>query len=227
MDIKKKTLIVGIVVVVFVVAFSLFVFTDIFRGFDVQGYTEAVLDQKVKGETAGILTFIENTTEQELRQQYDAEISSYVNSNILGGIEVTEEQKSSCVETTKKIFSSLKYEVGEVKKISSDVYQVPVTYQATDVIAKFITLSGEEYQRLSQKAHGGEEFKGTPEEILAKIQEEFLNNACTVLEQAYKTMEFGEQQTMTFTIKKGSDGIYKIDNKEIIEFVEKITGIHG
>lgn len=226
MDTKKKTLIVGIIVVVFVVAFSLFVFTDIFRGFDVQGYTEAVLDQKVKGKTAGLLEFVDATTQQELSEQYNAEILSYVNSNILGGIEVTEEQTLSCVETTKKIFSSLKYEVGEAKKISSDVYQVPVTYQATDVITKFITLSGEEFQRLSQKAHAGEEFKGTDEEILAKIQEEFLNNACKVLEQAYQTMEFKEKQTMTFTIKKESDGIYKIDNKEIIEFVEKITGIH-
>ncbi len=225
MDTKKKTLFVGIGVIVFVIAFSLFVFTDIFRGFDVQGYAEAVLNQKLKGETAGLLEFVGGTTQEDLFEQYETEITSYVDSNILSGIDVNEQQRETCVSIVKKIFSSLKYEVDEAQKVSSDVYQVSVTYRATDVISRFVTLAGEEYQRLSEKADDGGEYKGTDEEISVQMQEEFLNNACTLLEQAYKTMEFGEQQTMTFTIKKGSDGIYKIDNEEIIEFVEKITGI--
>lgn len=225
MDIKKKTLMVGIGVVVFVVAFSLFVFTDIFRGYDVQGYVEAVLNHKLKGETNGLLEFVGDTTKEDLHKQYETEITSYVDSNILSGIDVNEQQKETCVSIAKKIFSSLKYEVGEAEKVSSDVYQVPVTYQATDVISRFATLAEEEYQRMYQKADSGGEYKGAGEELLAQIQEEFLGSACTLLEQAYKTMEFGEEQTMMFTIRKGDDGIYKIDNKEIIEFVEKITGI--
>lgn len=224
MDIKKKTLIVGIGVAVFVIAFSLFAFTDVFRDYDAKGYVQAVLNQKLKGKPEQLLELTEDSTEEELLGQYETEIVSYVDSTLLNGIEVNEEQKEKYVEVTKKVFAALKYKVGEAEKISSAEYRVPVTYQTTDVISRFATLLGEEQVRLDEKADAGE-YRTGDVSIASQMQEEFLNNSCALLEQAYETMEFGEKQTITFTVKRDEDGAYGINNEEIMDFVEKITGI--
>lgn len=225
MDIKKKTLIVGVGVAAFIVVFSLFAFSDIFRGYDAVGYVQAVLEQKFKGNVEPLVELTEGVTEEELYEQYETEILSYVESNLLSGIAVDEECKGKYVELTKKIFSSMKYEVGESEKISSKEYKVTVTYRATDVISKFTVLLAEEQQRLQEKADNSEYQEGNDAEILLQMQKEFLNNSCTLFEQAYETMEFGEEQAVIFTIQKDKDGLYNMSNEEIMEFVEKITGI--
>ena len=196
----------------------------LFGGLDAQGYVQAILDQTMKGDVEKALEMTDGTTELALMMQYEEGIDSFVKGNIIKGVEVETELAETYKDTCKKIFSGMKYEVQEAEKVGKNEYQVPVKYQASDVFVKFIEATKAEYDALVEKKEDGE-YRGTREEIQAKMQKDLLNNSALHLENAYETMEFGEEKTMSIKVSKNADGLYQLDEAQIAEFLKKILGL--
>lgn len=223
MNAKQKKMLIGVAAIVIVVAMVVVAGCGIFRGFNAEQYVSVVLAQNLKGEVKSAVKMTKGLTEEEAKQQYEATISSFVKSMTPTGLELTKEQEKKSVETAKKIFDAMKYEVQEAEKISDDEYKVPVKYQPTDVFAKLQSLAEKESVRLTEKMQKGE-YRGTTEEINKKMQDEFASNFPTMLEEAYKTMEYKEEQTMDLVVKKGESGLYILDGTQTSEFIKKIIG---
>lgn len=226
MDTKNKKLIIaGIVVGVIIVTFGVLACVGLFRGFDPQAYAKAMLDQTMKGEVEVAAQMVDGATEQQLLAQYEENIITFTKKNILNNVEVGKELEEKYIAQCKNIFAGMKYEVGEAKEVGDKEYQIPVTYQASDVYVKYMAALAKENQRLTAKMEKGD-YKGeSREEIEKQMQAEFLENACALLEEAYKTMEFSEKQTITFTIKKGENGLYKLQEGEMTQFIVKIMSL--
>lgn len=221
---KKKTWIVALVVLVLIIALGTVASFGIFRSFDARGYVEAILDQTMKGEVEEALKMTDGTTELALLMQYEEGITSFVQENIISGVEVGEELEEKYKETCKKVFADMKYEVQDVEKISKNEYRVLVTYQASDVFAKFIASTTTEATRLKEKVEDGE-YRGTVEEINAQMQKDFLENSYAYFQEAYDTMEYGEEKTMVIKVTKGENGLYELNEAEITQFLVKILGL--
>ena len=227
MDAKKRNIIIGAVIGVATMGFFVFgvlASLGIFREFNAQGYVTAILDQTLKGDVENAVELIDGTTEEGLRAQYEAGIESFVKNSLTSGTELTPELEERYIELCKKMFADMKYEVQEAQKVSDEEFDVPVKYQPTDILQQFIASVGAESQRLSEKVENGE-YRGTLEEINAQMKEEFLNNSCDLFEEAYNNMNFGEEQTIVFKIKKGEDGLYKLEESAITEFLTKILSL--
>lgn len=224
LDAKKKTWIIAIAVVVLIAILGTFACLGIFRGFDANGYVSAILNQTMRGEVDEARRITEGATEATLRAQYEEGIRSFVTNSILSGVEATDEIEEKYVATCKKVFADMKFEVGNAEKISKNEYHVPVTYQPSDVFVKYMASIEGERTRLKTKAENGE-YRGTLEEIYAKMGEELLNNSHTYFEEAYETMEFAEGKTMVFKVKKGESGLFEIEETQITAFLVKILGL--
>lgn len=227
MEGKKKNVIISVIIATVVFIFLIFgalACLGTFRDFDAQGYVKAMLDQTLKGEVKAAAELIGGTTEETLRAQYEAGIESFVKGKLPGGAELTGETKEKNVEICKKVFASMNYEVQEAVKVSDTEFEVPVTYKSSDIFQKYNVLLEEERQRLDAKVENSE-YRGTYDEIDAQMKEEFLNNSCGLLEEAYNTMEFGEEQTIVLKVVKGENDLYKLENAQIVEFIEKILGL--
>ena len=73
-----------------------------------------------------------------------------------------------------------------------------------------------------EKADRGEGYRGTTEEIDKQMREELAEKLPKMLKEAYKKMEFGKTETMTVTVKKDENGLYKAD---IGQFIIKIMDL--
>lgn len=227
MEGKKKKIIIGIsigVAAVLFIVFGTLACLGIFREFDAQRYVKATLDQTIKGEVEAAVEMTNGTTEDALYAQYEAGIESFVKNSLTSGTELTEELETRYIDLCKKVFASMKYEVQEAEKISDTEYQVPVTYQPSDVLNLFIASVQGEAQRLSEKVENGE-YRGTLEEINAQMKSDFMNNSCDLFEEAYNNMQYGEEQTMVFKVTKGESGLYELESTAISEFLTKILGL--
>ena len=227
MENKKKNMTIGVIVSVVVVLFIVFgtlACLGIFREFNAQRYVSAVLDQTLKGDVEDAVEMVDGATEEALYTQYEAGISSFVKNSLTSGTELTTELEKRYTELCKKVFASMKYEVQEAEKISDEEFQVPVKYQPSDILQKFIVSVTAEAQRLNEKVENGE-YRGTLEEINTQMKEEFMNNSCDLFEEAYNSMEFGEEQTIVLKVVKGEDDLYELEESAITEFLVKILSL--
>lgn len=223
-DAKKKIWIIAAVVVVVIGVLGTFACLGIFRGFDANGYVSAILNQTMKGDVEEAQRITDGATEATLRAQYEEGIASFVKNSILNGVEANDDIQAKYVETCKKVFADMKFKVGNAEKISKNEYHVPVTYQSSDVFVKYMAAIEGERTRLKEKAENGE-YRGTLEEIYAKMGEELLNNSHTCFEKAYETMEFAKEETIVFKVKKGESGLFEIEETQITAFLVKILGL--
>lgn len=227
MEAKKKNVVIGVIVGVAVVLFVVFgtlACLGVFREFNAQGYVSAILDQTFKGDVEDAVEMIEGATEEALYAQYDAGIEAFMKIIISSEAELTPEMKDKYVELCKKVLAVSKYEVQEAEKVNENEFHVPVKYQASNVLQLFKEAEENENKRMSEKADKGE-YRGTIEEIEAKMKEDYLTNCCTLLEEAYNNMEFSEEQTIVFKVIKGEDGLYKLEESAITNFLVKILSL--
>ena len=195
-----------------------------FREFDAQGYVQAVLNQRFYGDAEAAVIFVDDKTEEELIQQYEMEIQSFVESNITAGVEMGEELKGQYVEICKQIFNEMDYSVKEAKKINRNEYHVPVEYNPVDVFQTFSAAVPEEKAKIEDKVEKGE-YKGTKEEITEQIQQEYLYNCCELLKTAHEEMKYAETETIVFVVKRNADDLFAIDEVQMHEFLVKIMGL--
>ena len=225
MDTKKRNMIIGAgaAAVVIIVVGLLAVF-GVFRGFNPEGYVKAVLDQSLKGDVRVASQLMEGTTESQLREQYEAGITSFVKNSIASGVELDDELQGKYVELCKKVFGAMKYEVTEAKDAEDGGFEVTVSYKPANVFANFITKIGEENARLTEKVENGE-YRGTLEEINSQMQKDFMTNAYALFEESFSAIEYGEEETYVFTIVKDAEGMYDLDEAQISEFITKIMNL--
>ena len=227
MERKKKNVVLGVVISVAVVLFIVFgtlACLGVFRGFNAQGYVSAILDQTFKGDVEYAAEVMEGATEETLYAQYEAGIESFTKKTILQGAELDEELEEQYTNLCKKIFDKMKYSVQEAEKVSDNEFHVPVTYQPSNVLQLFVVSAAGEIERIKEK-NDRIEYRGTLEEIEAKMNEEYLTNCCTLLEEAYNNMEYGKEQTVVIKVIKGEDGLYKLEESAITQFLVKILSL--
>lgn len=220
MKANKKVVIGGVLLVALLVVACL----GVMRDFDAQSYTRAILNQHFSGDVKEAAKLIRGTSEEELSQQYEDRIRSFVETNITVGVEMDEEMQEKYVTCCKEIFADMEFEVQEAEKISREEYQVPVSYKTSDVFENYHELVGGVTETLLSKAEKGE-YKGNLDEIKAQIQKEFLDGSYEALETAYETMEYAEEKTVTFTVKKDESGAFGMNADEIKDFTAKIMKI--
>ncbi len=206
-----------IVLITGLVAVSVF----ILQGFDSKLYVKTVLEQTFYGKVEDATEIIEGSTEEELIAHYEDGVAAFVKSNVLSGVEVDEETEKKFVELGEKIFGAMKFDVETEEKISREEYKVTVSYETSDIFLKYVDLIAIEQQRISDKVQKGE-YKGTAEEINKQMQDEFLENAYLLLEEAYNTMEYSEKESTVFRVFVGGNDMFQMDDAEIKEFIVKI-----
>ena len=216
----KKYRIWIIVAVVLVVAAGAGLFFY-FRDFDAKGYTQAVLDHMFQGETSKAVTIMRNVTEKELEDQYNDQISAFVENNIIGDIEVTDSDRARFENLTKEIFAVMRYDVTKEDKISRNEYEVSVEIQPTDIFPVFVAGVKQDSEELMNKADAGE-YSGTEEEIHQQMQRDYINHAYELLESAYTRAEYGKKETVVLKVKAGSDRVFSISEEEMNDLILKI-----
>lgn len=227
MEGKKRNIIIGTIISVLAVLFIVFgtlACLGVFREFNAQRYVSAVLDQTFKGDVEDAVEMIEGATEEASYAQYEAGIESFVKNTFLNGSEIDSELEAQYIDLCKKIFAKMEYSVQEAEKVKDGEFDVPVTYRPSNVLQLFVTSATSEVARIEEKKEKGE-YRGTYEEIEAQMKEECFINWCTMLEEAYNNMEFGEEQTVVLKVVKDEDGLYKLEESAITKILGKILSL--
>lgn len=226
MDTKKKSILIGVIVALGVIGITvgILAISGVFKPFDAKTYVEGTLNHWLKGDVKTVEEMTDGVTGDALYAQYEAGVTSFVENNVIVGVEMDETLKGQYVETCKKVFSAMKYEVKEPKE-TEDGFEVAVTYQPTDIFTKFAEAAATESQRLNEKANNSGYKADTYDNMVAQMQKEFLDNSYVLFQDCYKNMQCGEEQTMVFKVTKGEDGVHKISGEQITEFITKIMGL--
>ena len=194
------------------------------KEFDAKGYTEAVLEQHFEGKVDKAEDFVKDKSKKELEEQYEAGVLAFVENYITYNVEMEDDMKQEYVTVLKKILKDMKYTVKEAEKLNGKEYQVVVEYQKSDVYQRFVSYVPEEWNRIQEKVDLGE-YKGTQEEIVKQMQDEYQKNCCDLLERARQEMEFSETETELFVVRKNTNGLYELDEVQITAFINKIMGL--
>lgn len=213
-----------IAVMILVVGLVIIACIGMFRDFDAQGYVHGVLDLRFRGEVDEYMEFSDAYTEKELYQNFEDGMTSFVENNISNNIEMSDEAKQQYKELCKEIFAKMKYEVQPAEKISRKEYHVTVAYQPVDVFSRFIDAASKEQERLWTKVDKSE-YTGTDEEIMQQMQQEYIANAYEHLKTALSQMQYGQEQKITFIVKKNDQGVFVIEQAKIDELFVKIMGL--
>ena len=221
---KKKSNIWIILSVIMIVVAMVLVGRALTRSFDAKAYVASVLDLTYHGKVDKAANIMEGVTEEELCEQYEAGVVSFVKGNILSGVETTEEEEAKFIALGKQIFDAMKYEVRTEHEVASKHYEVTVTYEPSNVFKLYVTYVQEKTQEISDKVEAGE-YKGTVEEINAQMEKEFMDAAYSLLEQAYNNMEYGEAEEMIFNVKAEESDLYQLDSEELRQLMIKIMGL--
>lgn len=193
----------------------------LFKDFDAKGYVRALLDQTFCGEVKEAAKVMGDTTEKELKEQYEKEIKMFVGQNLISGVQMDDEMQKKYENLCKKIFCSMKYEVKSSEKTNKKEYDVSVEIQPSDVFVQFSASVREDMARLMEKADKGE-YKGTEEEINSQMQKEFVQDAYGLLEKSYKEMKYGGKETVIIKVTGNKNNEFSIDEEEISNLITKI-----
>lgn len=221
---NKKNVIIGVTIGVATVLFLVLgtlAISGVFRRFDGAGYVSAILKQTLCGDVKYAAEMMDGVTEEELTAQYEAGVSSFMKIIVSGEAELEPELEERYLTVCKNILAASKHEVQEAKKISDKEIEVPVTYRSSNVLQLFKEAEANEISVMNEKKENGE-YRGSLEEVQTQMQTEYLTACCTLLEEAYNQMEFGEEQTVVLKVVKGEDGLYKLEESAITQFLLKI-----
>ena len=220
---KKKNIIIIVCISVVFVVMSALVCFRLFGGFNAKEYVNVVCMQMLEGDVEGTVKMTRGLTKEEAELQREEMVGHFVDNVIASGLTLEKEQKEHCVKIAENIFSNLEYEVTKATKVKDGEYLVTIAYKKTNVIEKLQELAKQENEIVREKANKGDpEYRGTGEEIDAKMRKEFAEKLPKMLEEAYQSMENGKQETMTLTVKKGENGLYAVD---IGKFLIKIMDL--
>lgn len=229
MEKEKKTLskkTIGIIIgaVAAVIALGMVVVFGMNRDFEADKYVNVILDYTFKGESKGAGEMFDEASLSQMRKQYEDNITAFVEKNITGGIAVDAEIKEKYTALCKDIFKAMKYKVKKVEKVSGDEYKVTVEYQAANIFGTYMETATQEAGKLLEKVQRGE-YQGTQDEINAQMQQETIANDYTLLDAAYQNVQYGDKETVVFTVKRGENQAFALDSASLSEFLAKIMDL--
>ena len=193
----------------------------LFKDFDAKGYVQALLDQTFQGEVEKAAQIMEDTSEKELKEEYEEGIETFVINNIIGDAEVSDIMEQQFIGLCEEIFLAMKYEVQDAEKIDKKEFQVKVEIQPADVFVNFVETVKVDSAELLEKANNGE-YQGTDEEIHAQVQNDFLNHSYELLVSAYQSIQYGDKETVVLTVSGNDDNVYSADDEEMADLIIKI-----
>ncbi|RGS82310.1 hypothetical protein [Coprococcus sp. AF21-14LB] len=216
--IKRLQKFAGMILMLFFTAGAL---TACGKAFDAKGFVEAKLDQMFQGDVTKALTFTEKETKADLEKEYETEIISFVDRNIIGGMQVSEGMRNDFIEVCRQIFLVMRYEVTEVEETGKHEYEVSVEYEPVDVFPKFVAGVQQDSEEIMQKAKNGE-YKGTEKEINEQMQTEFIRHSYELLNTYWKEISYGEEKTLKVTVARNEKKEYAIADEDLDELIVKI-----
>lgn len=191
------------------------------KDFDAEGYVRALLNQTFRGEVKEAAKVMGDTSEKELKEQYEEEISAFVRKNLVSGIQIDETVQKEYEAVCKDIFGAMKYEVKSSEKADKKEYDVSVEIQPSDIFIRFSGAVKEDTARLMEKADKGE-YQGTEDEINSQMQKEFIADALRLLKQAQAEMKYGEKETVIIRVIGNKNNEFSVDEEEISNLITKI-----
>nr|WP_317379719.1 hypothetical protein [uncultured Faecalimonas sp.] len=193
----------------------------ILKGFDAEAYTEAVLKQRLSGDTKALAELTEDVSEKELAAQYEEEIRTFVEGYITKDVEMGGELTEKYTKLCSEIFKNLKYEIKKAAKKDRNTYEVHVEIYPTDTFLIFSEKLKHPADEMIQKAENGE-YKGTEEEIRAQMQSEFLEYSYTLLEESVRESAPGEKETIQLKITNHEKRGFAVEEES---FTKLLTAI--
>jgi len=223
-SLSKKTIGIIIGAVVAVIALGAVVVFGMNRDFKADKYVNVILDYTFKGEAKDAGEMFDKGSLEQMKKQYEDNITAFVEKNITGGIAVDEEMKEKYTALCKDIFKAMKYNVKKVEKVNGDEYKVTVEYQAANIFGTYMETATQEAGKLLEKVQRGE-YQGTQDEINAQMQQETIANDYTLLDAAYQNVQYGEKETFVFAVKRSESEAFALDSAALSEFLAKIMDL--
>lgn len=199
---------------------------SILGGFDAPEYVKAILDQHLKGDIKEASKLIEDSSKADLKNQYEDVITDFVQNAFTSQFLVDEALEKQYVALCKKIFSDLKYEVKDAKRISATEYEVNVAFQSVDIFQTFEQAIMDDSRRLVAKASNGE-YKGTKDEITNQMLAELGKDSYIALKASYENATLGEKEIYTFKVISKDKKVFEVSEDEMAGFIMKILRLDG
>lgn len=211
--IKKKMILTAVIMLLTLAGCS----TD----FDAEDYVQATLDQLFQGDVTKAAEFREGTSKADLEAQHTAEIESFVDNNIISGMNVSELMRDDFIAVCEQIFMVMRYEVLDSRKIDRNHYEVTVEIAPMDIFPRFIEGVKADSEEIMQKAKNGE-YKGTEEEINLQMQSEFIRHSYELLKTYTEEVSYGEKVKAELNVTADKTNDFYIVNKDLDQLITKI-----
>lgn len=215
---KKKA---GIIFTVFLLSLAMLACGG---KFDAKRYVQAVLDERFQGEFSEAAKIMD-VSEYELKQDYESNIENFVHSYLTDGYEELSDYSIYEYEKMmKEIFAVMKYDVKKAKKTDSKVYEVSVEIQPTNIFPVYVEKLKSLSEEIKKNAQNGE-YEGTEEEIKKQMNNAYLYQAYTLLEEAYLNMKYSAKETVILRVEGDGRNVYSVKEKDFTKLTEKFLGI--
>ena len=123
--------------------------------FDAVGYMQAVLDERLQGEFSEAAQIMD-TSEFELKQDYESSVDSFVYAYLTAGYEELNDYTLYEYETlVKDIFSVMKYDVKKAEKAGEKEYEVSVEIQPVDLFLNYVKELEQASDEIEESAKNG------------------------------------------------------------------------
>lgn len=174
---------------------------------EAQEYVQSALDANYKGDFD---EYIEKTdaTKEEAEAMYQQNIDNFLTGLDLENLGLSEELSQQYRDLAPEMLALANYEVTGAEE-DGDGFAVEVTYQAYtswgELAANLETIMTDIGSTLTEIP--------SDEEINEIVYEELLK----LLQQDLESPSYGEPQTYTLHVEKGSDNVYSLDEDELID----------
>lgn len=215
----RKTVKAGIAILTVLIIGLAFSGCSTIKPDEAERYVQANLDLIFQGETKEALEFID-ASEADLNQMHvngvDAFVQTYIAEDMGAASGTVMYHK-----LVDEIFSVMKYRIDKVEEEGRGKYLVSVDYCPVNLFPMFVEKLKEEAAQIEKDAEEGR-YEGTDEEIQAHMLLDYMTHSYGYFEDSYLSMEYGEEETFDFHVKKGEKGLPSLEEEEIQEFIRKI-----
>ena len=188
--------------------------------FDAAGYMQAVLDERLQGEFSEAAQIMD-TSEFELKQDYESSVDSFVYAYLTAGYEQLNDYTLYEYETlVKDIFSVMKYDVKKAEKAGEKEYEVSVEIQPVDLFLNYVKELEQASDEIEKSAKNGG-YEGTEEEIREMMQYDYLSRAYSLLQDAYTSMQYGKPETVIVEVAAEDGNSYAVSEEEYQMLLEQ------
>ncbi len=185
--------------------------------FDASKYTKATLDALTKGEFDEY-TEQTNSTKEEAQKTYDSQIEREVQS-LLGSSysSASDEMKQKYTDLIKKMYSKLKYEVGEKTEGENDSYNVPVSAEKMIVFKDVISETQDKITKNKKYSSMSTEEKNELSiEYLYEVLNDHVDNA---------TYEEAKTVQVSVAPITGNENTYQINSDDLTTLFEALIDL--